>query len=857
MDSKFNFKNLISKNDESEKINDPIFQKAALLNEFDLIKDFETFSIEQIQLLTSKSRLKNNGFYSLSNNYNEIVIANSDDIEEHIVDHKIKSEFSKIFLLASKGKISNYESFNDEQLYYLIKISSRFPDNINKSEIRLILKKRQYLLQFVKITENFAGRESELKQLSDYVDWLPKEGLKNKFIGFIRNAISWHSKPPLLIKGIGGIGKSTLVSKFILEQNDSKRKKILPFIYFDFDLPGFSIQEPLTILLEGLRQLSIQFPLQEKLFNEVNIAISNLIRRDSNTTSEVKSNSHTREFVYNTLEDVIKKYGYDLEQITFPILAVFDSFEEMQYRATRSEISSFFSFIAEISKHIPRFRAVFAGRAEISASVSDVKFEEIELKEFDKPSAKVFLKKNGISDLKVIDIIYRNFGGNPLLLSLAIDLINRNKDSIKDFYKIKDKKHEYLVNRILEHIHDEEVRQIAVPGMLIRSISPEIIKDVLAESCGLDINNIDPNRIFKELSKEVALISKNNEDGEIVFRQDLRVACEKMILDKHPESSKRIKTRAMEYFKLHSSRSSRDKAEFYYHTFKSGKIPSDLDNVNIDKARESFNEVRDYLKASVIEFPSKSQLFINSLIGSNVSESLVSKSKQDDWEDYYLEQIKSALNGEFEFLRKIYDEVNQRRSSSHINSQFSIFDVLLCQRMGKMDLAIKRSKEARKGSNDSLIKGELQFLEIISLEYKNEFKDAFNLCLENIKLLNSVSVQQIHLKNYYVFQRLFSRLSFDRYESSILNNSYSDVHWDYVRSNIPRLLSLKDFEINYNLFSINIENFLQLEAICREHLGDYINNFALTGDLEVVKRDIFHVLECKGLISVVIKGLSE
>ena len=191
-----------------------------------------------------------------------------------IKSYDVKSTYSDLLADVLSGRNLDFESLTNEELYYAIDIADIFPDLLDKDALKSLYQRQQFFKQFEKITRDFAGREKELKYLNNYVDWLPKSSLKNKIGHNLRNIIKWHDKPPLLIKGIGGIGKSAIVARFILNQNKGGNNQFLPFIYIDFDLPGFSLQEPLTILIEALRQINIQFPKYERLLKHISERIT-------------------------------------------------------------------------------------------------------------------------------------------------------------------------------------------------------------------------------------------------------------------------------------------------------------------------------------------------------------------------------------------------------------------------------------------------------------------------------------------------------------------------------------------------------------------------------------------------------
>ena len=114
-----------------------------------------------------------------------------------------------------------------------------------KTAVRSALAKADLLAPMRRLAgRGFVGRQRELGQLDDYV-----------FAG---------SPPPapLFVFGPGGVGKSTLLARFILDRVEPRN---VPFVYIDIDRPTVRPDRPLTLLLEAIRQLQLQLglPLQE------------------------------------------------------------------------------------------------------------------------------------------------------------------------------------------------------------------------------------------------------------------------------------------------------------------------------------------------------------------------------------------------------------------------------------------------------------------------------------------------------------------------------------------------------------------------------------------------------------------
>jgi hypothetical protein len=78
-----------------------------------------------------------------------------------------------------------------------------------------------------------------------------------------KSTLDWikpRQQPALGVFGPGGVGKSALVARFMLEHARLPEDARIPFAYLDFDRPIRHVSKPLTLCLEMLRQLHLQFP---------------------------------------------------------------------------------------------------------------------------------------------------------------------------------------------------------------------------------------------------------------------------------------------------------------------------------------------------------------------------------------------------------------------------------------------------------------------------------------------------------------------------------------------------------------------------------------------------------------------
>ena len=627
----------------------------------------------------------------------------------------------------------------------------------------------------------------------------------------------------------------------------------------------------MTILLEALRQIAVQFPKHSKLIERISSEISRMINsgREINLKgSRIKSKEADRGFIFRSIESLIDEYGYELENINnTPILAVFDSFEEMQYRASLSELYSFFNLIQSISELIPRIRPIFAGRSEIEGSYGSFEFNVIEIKSFDSKSADAFLKKSGVGKKKLRNYVFKTFGGNPLILRLAANLHKKEGLLIDDLDQLKETKIQYLVRRILGHIHDknEKVQKIAVPGMLVRFINPTIIEKVLADPTGVGkIDREKAEEIYKELKKEVALLSDGVSEFGLLFRQDLRMACESMILKLYPSQSSNIRERAIEYFSQYHKIDNKEKrtrywAEYIYHQLKVGTLPKGL-------TRKVYQPLRPYLDNSVIELPKESQVFLRSLTRQELEDQTLQQTSDEEWEGYQTEIIKDALNGEYNHLVEIGVALKNRPNrTNHGFSEFSKFESLLYQRINKISWSMKIIEDVTTLDPKILnqnpdLSFEFFLLKIQNLEYLQQFEKAFHFIQDNIETVYTVSNENLlaifEILDFRIRARLGMGQNLIRNGNPPFFNSNSDkffdTKWEFVfNTNVGSNIFFHPQKVlreTLSKLTVAISSVTDLEELAFSELNFFMKDISYTGALEILLIDYILAKESIGKI---------
>lgn len=584
---------------------------------------------------------------------------------------------------ALQGKMSALTNLNLEQLNSLLQVSawvegvsglSFIPPrmDIQKSiaalEMLMPLKQLTGTYESGEFVSFFRGRKEELSTLRSYVGVAPPQGIKEavgRAFTAITSVIFTSTQKPLLIFGIGGVGKSTLLAQFLLEHWEAYQSDRFPFVYLDFDRPQLSALEPVTLLIEGARQLSIQYQDNPQLFagfkdfyekwQRVYGTLTDSGGSSGPGSSFVKLNSEnvsvskmsSRLSIQNEFLQLIRQLGANTSR---PFVMVLDTFEEVQYKGT-SYVQEVYSFMTQLQQQYPSLRTVIAGRAPVAS----LDLYPLELKNLDREAAIAFLGRMGVKNETEAKQIVAQVGGNPLTLKLAAGLYaDQGLTTLKDvnvnesgniFYKRRLPERQIqgmLYQRILDHIHKPQVKQLAYPGMVLRRITPEIILQVLAGPCDLKITSSEQaQKLFDDLREEVSLVIPS-EPGVLRHRPDVR----KAMLQLLKESDKKdtvaaIHRLAVNYYS--TKEATADRAEEFYHRLSLDESPRDLQPRWIPG-------MQNYLFTNLDELPPRAQAFIFSMAGQESSDLSIWESA--DVEDYNRHLGKQAAN----FLNAGYAE---------------------------------------------------------------------------------------------------------------------------------------------------------------------------------------------------------
>ena len=620
----------------------------------------------------------------------------------------------------SAGMTMDLKGRTVEQLRQLKQVLIWFgkaaPTPIRIKEVEQTLAARQLVEPFYKLTENFCGRTDELTMLRDFVEVYEASSLYEGISRGIKGAIGVSQRKPQVIWGAGGIGKSALIGRFILEHveiGSNVAAKIvgpqkIPYAYLDFDRVELDPLRPESLLTEVCLQLLRQYP--DEKFEQQAIDWQQTIRRSQrrlartdphgprsqSTESDIKLVEYIKSNLGNWLEYSLYS---DSSQVP-PLLLVLDTFEEVQLGGEARERQTSL-FVEQMQVISPRLRVVICGRAKVrylSAS-------QHELTGLDSTSANQLLIDKGIKDTKLRNAAISRIGTSPLSLILAAEAVNQlpAEECRKALADIRTRNILFqridaaeiqgqLYHRILKHIRDLRVRKLAYPGLILRRITPEIIRDVLAEPCRL--NPDDADSLFQAISENVTLVN-HNADGSLQHRPDVRRVMIRNMLagTRFTHTIVEIQHAAVNYYASLKEQTPITRGEQAYHMMMLGKTGDELERIADDADRRSLE------LAWEDPIPPRARAWLTRYLGFESSDVDWQNADLDDWEQHVFQKASELLAiGE---AGKALERLREREDRTP-GSLLYILEVKTLERLGRTTQALNLVDE---GINSSLSSG--------------------------------------------------------------------------------------------------------------------------------------------------------
>lgn len=541
------------------------------------------------------------------------------------------------------------------------------------TELQHTLERARLLQPLERLVQGqFHGRGRELGELQDYIGMSARSTAEGPDRPTAAPAADAHLAmvPPIVIHGPGGMGKSTLLAKFLLDSLQD-HCPAFPFAYIDFERPTLSIHEPVTLIAESARQLGIQYPAHREEFDALEDECQQAARSQREgesrvtqlhelaTTRSVLGRSSSQEFQILATEretglvarvaDVLVRAVAVEGREDPPFVLVIDSYEEAQYRGSPI-MSRMWAINVALQKVYPRFRVIVSGRAPIDEHPARVMApREIELRELDTEAAISLLESCGVDDPEVARTLAERVGGHPLSLKLAAqaatipgsegdgmgELIRSLPDRREQVFRRVEQMlvQGILYDRILNHIADLDVRRLAHPGLVLRVITPGIIEDVLAEPCGLRVETLqDARHLFAELSR-LDLVEQAGPET-VRHRSDVRAIMLRLPGGDHTDVMRTVERRAVEYYAQREGLEAR--AEEIYHRLRLNENPRSVEERWVPG-------VERFLVGAQQDMSPRAAGFLTAKLGGEAPDRVLAGADQKDWERIAAREVEDLL----------------------------------------------------------------------------------------------------------------------------------------------------------------------------------------------------------------------
>lgn len=422
------------------------------------------------------------------------------------------------------------------------------------------------------------GREGELQDLADFV--------------FDRAERTAPEIPSLfLLRGTGGAGKSALLAEFARRELE-QGKAGTPVVWLDFDRPMLASTDPLQLMLDMLRQLSLFWPDLREALTRLR---KELERQASSEFADGPSSERALSYAFSLWHE----YLQPAMPVQRPVVLILDTFEEAilhgEWNADR--ILRWIDGLVYEGKML-NLRVILSGRefdAQWLEKIQPRVAGDIVLKGLDPEpatqllSAFLLMRKATPESYRVAELVGR-YGGNPLMLKILaqylasaepgadVELLAGNGSELLR----EELAQQFLYTRILSRIrtHDAEMVKLAFPGLALRRMTADLVLQVLAKPC--QIAPIDLQRaqqLLDALESQVWLVQIDQMSGVLHHRRDLRRLMLEAIPSDKKEILRDIHARAADYYRKGKDPQmvrADQEIEAQYHELMARKVPEEL-----------------------------------------------------------------------------------------------------------------------------------------------------------------------------------------------------------------------------------------------------------------------------------------
>jgi Trypsin-like peptidase domain/AAA ATPase domain len=482
------------------------------------------------------------------------------------------------------------------------------------------------------VSAGFFGRDSEKAGLIEF--FTSALGAYNGRYEFHPDAGQVHVTH---VFGPGGIGKSTLVAAAALAVLEADAQAAL--VHLDFDRSTLDPTKSATLDLEVLYQVDAADKERAEDFR----GRRERIREQFEFPSSGGAAASSLESSYASSRSVMSGALAWLSDLNKPLLLILDTFEQVEAGGPQY-LDALMNWLGELVwiSNAPEVRIVVSSRSDPRETLSFAHAPEqsiVTLPELDLAGTLAFLKFRSVPE-DVGTVIFDTFGGNPLMLRIAAELLLKAGRSALDEIVRKAREGEFpreivqgfLYDRFLKHIPPEG-RDYAHPGLILPEITRPLIQHVLGPLRNQSLVNdtIRTDAIFNALASATWLVSVSTDGQTITQRRDLRRLMLKLMEsdDARRNEVPEVRRLAIEYHR--SRQTPKDDAMRVYHLLMAVKNKDELQEFD----GTDFTVLAEFLRPHLADLPEIARTNVQSRLQRRLgSEEAIQQLTDEAWGEY-------------------------------------------------------------------------------------------------------------------------------------------------------------------------------------------------------------------------------
>jgi hypothetical protein len=465
----------------------------------------------------------------------------------------------------------------------------------DESELRRLIKKSKFLDEYdVLLANGFFGRKDDLNQLHHFL---------------ISGHISGATSAPfssLILTGLGGAGKSTLLARFA---RDLFAERSATVVILDFDRPGVDANDLYWLEAEMSRQVGAQYPNAAEMLRQLRLDVRQQKTESESDSPSFGSEQVTYERGHRQIVSGIRDALIEAQAAESALLLILDTFEEVTQRNIEGKL---IEWLYEIDSHLSpiALRVIFSGRlyGEDCSTLNNFGVKDsIEINELEPLVAERFLVQLGLSPgaanrLANSDVLPRR----PLELKLLAKLIGGGDEraAIELEAEIRDGGAAaralfagIVYRRVLQRIRNQTARSLAYPGLVLRYVTADLIKEVLIPALALPpLNDREVERALDALAS-YGWLAYRGSHGEVYHRKDIRRSMLKAMIAKESKLARKINEGAARFFS--TANTDNERAEGIYHRLMLMRDPSEGDAFELAELKKACQ----HIGADAIDLP--------------------------------------------------------------------------------------------------------------------------------------------------------------------------------------------------------------------------------------------------------------